>query len=45
MATKQQQVIPLIDFDTSIFAEHYQQGLRRFLFEQQEHAGPSPMKT
>jgi hypothetical protein len=40
MATKQQQVIPVIDFDTSIFAAHYQQGLRRFLFEQQERAGP-----
>jgi hypothetical protein len=40
MATKQQQAIPLIDFDTSIFAEHYQQGLRRFLFEEHEHAGP-----
>ncbi len=40
MATKQQQVIPLIDFDTSNFAEHYQQGLRQFLLEQHEHAGP-----
>ncbi|SRR6266567_1722976 len=40
MATKQQQVFSLIDFDTSIFAEHYQQGLRRFLFEQHECAGP-----
>jgi hypothetical protein len=40
MATKQQRAIPLIDFDTSICAEHYQQGLRRFLFAEHEHAGP-----
>jgi hypothetical protein len=40
MATKQQQVISFIDFDTSIFAEYYQQGLRRFLFYEHEHAGP-----
>src|SRR5260221_13786043 len=40
MATEQQQIIPLIDVDTSIFAEHYQQGLRWFLFEQHDRAGP-----
>jgi hypothetical protein len=40
MATKQQQAIPFIDFDTSIFTEHYQQGLRRFIFAEHEHAGP-----
>jgi hypothetical protein len=40
MATKQQQITPLIDVDTSIFAEHYQQGLHRSLFEQHDHAGP-----
>ena len=40
MATKQHQIIPLIDVDTCIFAEHYQQGLRWFLFEQRDHAGP-----
>jgi hypothetical protein len=40
MATKQQQAIPLIDFDPSNFLEHYQQGLRRFIFEELEQAGP-----
>jgi hypothetical protein len=40
MATKQQKVISLIDFGISIFAEYYQHGLRRFLFEEHEHAGP-----
>ena len=40
MATKQQQVIPLIDIDTSVFAEHYQQRLRWFLFEQHDNADP-----
>lgn len=34
------QVTPLIDMDTSTFAEHYQQGLRWFLFEQHDHNGP-----
>jgi hypothetical protein len=40
MATEQQQVTSLVDFDTSIFAEHYQQGLHWLLFEQHGHAGP-----
>src|SRR5713101_679199 len=40
MAIMQQQVIPLIDVETCIFAERYQQGLRWFLFEQHEHASP-----
>jgi len=40
MATKQQRVFPLIDFDIPIFAEYYQHGLHRFLFEEHEHAGP-----
>src|SRR5260370_41184343 len=39
MATMQQ-VTSLVDFDTSVFAEHYQQGLRWFLFEGLEHADP-----
>ena len=40
MATQQPQIIPLIEVDTSIFAERYQHGLRWFLFEQHDHAGP-----
>ena len=40
MATQQPQIIPLIDVDTSIFAEHYQRGLYWFLLEQHDHAGP-----
>ena len=39
MATEKQ-VTSLVDFDTSLFAEHYQQGLRWFLFQQRDHAGP-----
>ena len=30
----------MIDIDTTTFAEHYQQGLRWFLFEQFDHAAP-----
>jgi len=33
MATKQP-VTSLVDFDTSIFAEHYQQSQRWFFFDQ-----------
>ncbi len=33
-------VTPLIESDTSTFAEHYQHGLHWFLFEQQDHVGP-----
>lgn len=40
MATKRQQVIPLIDVDTCIFAEHYRQGLRWFLLGQHDRADP-----
>jgi hypothetical protein len=40
MATQQQQIIPLIDVDTCIFAERYHQGLCWFLSGQHDHAGP-----
>jgi hypothetical protein len=36
----EKQVTTLVDFDTSLFAEHYAQGLRWLLFEQPDRAGP-----